>query len=94
MTHQDKTIVCKDCGEEFVFTASEQDFFEEKGFTNEPQRCKPCRDARKNSGGGRGRGQREMFSAVCASCGNSCQVPFQPRDDRPVYCSDCFSNQR
>ena len=92
MIHQDKTIACKDCGEEFVFTASEQDFFEEKGFTNEPQRCKACRNARKNGGGGRG--QREMFSAVCASCGRSCQVPFQPRNDRPVYCSDCFSNQR
>lgn len=92
MIHQDKTITCKDCGQEFVFTASEQDFFEERGFTNEPQRCKPCRDMRKNSGGGRG--QREMFDAVCASCGNNCKVPFQPRDDRPVYCSDCFSRQR
>ena len=44
---QDKTIVCKDCGQEFTFTANEQEFFAEKGFTNEPQRCKPCRDARK-----------------------------------------------
>ena len=90
--HQDKTIVCKDCGQEFVFTASEQDFFEERGFTNEPQRCKPCRDARKNGGGGRG--QREMFDAVCASCGKNCKVPFQPKNDRPIYCSDCFSTQR
>lgn len=90
MIHQDKTLVCKDCGEEFVFTASEQDFFEEKGFTNEPQRCKACRSARKSGG----RPQREMFDAVCASCGKPCKVPFQPRDDRPVYCSDCFSRQR
>ncbi len=93
MNFQDKTIVCKDCGEEFTFTVSEQEFFAEKGFTNEPQRCKSCRDARKNAGGGRG-GQREMFSAVCASCGADCRVPFQPRDDRPVYCSDCFSRNR
>ena len=93
MIHQDKTIICKDCGQEFVFTASEQDFFEEKGFTNEPQRCKPCRDIQKNNRGG-GRGPREMFDAVCASCGKNCKVPFQPRDDRPVYCSDCFSSQR
>lgn len=85
-------MVCKDCGQEFVFTASEQDFFEEKGFTNEPQRCKSCRAARKNGAGGRG--QREMFDAVCASCGKECKVPFQPREDRPVYCSECFSNQR
>ena len=89
MIHQDKTITCKDCGQDFVFTASEQDFFEEKGFTNEPQRCKSCRDARKNNG----RPQREMFDAVCASCGKSCKVPFQPRDDRPVYCSDCFTKR-
>lgn len=91
--HQDKTIVCKDCGQEFVFTASEQDFFEEKGFTNEPQRCPACRNIARNNRG-RGRGPREMFDAVCASCGKACKVPFQPRDDRPVYCTECFSNQR
>ncbi len=87
MAYQDKTITCKDCGQEFVFTASEQEFFAEKGFTNEPMRCKPCRDARK----GAGRTQREMHDAICASCGKACKVPFQPRSDRPVYCSECFS---
>ena len=91
MDFQDKTIVCKDCNEEFVFTANEQEFYAEKGFTNEPQRCKPCRDARKRANGN---GPREMFDAVCASCGAECKVPFQPRDDRPVYCSDCFSQNR
>lgn len=87
--NQDKTLICKDCGAEFIFTAGEQDFYAEKGFTNEPQRCKPCRNSRKNGGV-----QREMFTAICASCGNEARVPFQPRDDRPVYCSDCFSKQR
>jgi len=87
---QDKTLICKDCGAEFIFTASEQDFYNEKGFTNEPQRCKPCRDAKKNGGVGK----KEMFTATCASCGGPAKVPFQPRDDRPVYCSDCFSKQR
>jgi len=90
LIHQDKTIVCKDCGQEFLFTASEQDFYEEKGFTNEPQRCKSCRNARKNGGST----QRQMFDATCASCGNSCRVPFEPKYDRPVYCSDCFARQR
>jgi CxxC-x17-CxxC domain-containing protein len=90
LLNQDKTLTCRDCGREFVFTASEQDFFAEKGFTNEPTRCKDCRNARKNAG----RPQREMFDAVCASCGKPCKVPFQPRDDRPVYCSDCFTKQR
>ncbi len=85
----DKTIVCKDCGQEFTFTASEQEFFAEKGFTNEPQRCKPCRNARKGNKNSGSR-ERQMYDAVCAECGVSCQVPFQPRDDRPIYCSDCF----
>ncbi len=43
----DKTITCKDCGEDFVFTEGEQQFYAEKGFENEPIRCKKCRDARK-----------------------------------------------
>lgn len=86
---QDKTIVCKDCGQEFIFSASEQEFFAEKGFTNEPQRCKPCRIARK--GGARdSRSERPMFDAVCSECGKHCRVPFEPRGDRPIYCSDCF----
>ncbi|MCX7614214.1 MAG: zinc-ribbon domain containing protein [Clostridiales bacterium] len=89
--NQDKTLVCKDCGQSFVFTAGEQDFYAEKGFTNEPTRCKDCRTARKN--GGR-QPEREMYPAICASCGKSTQVPFRPRDDRPVYCSECFSSQR
>jgi len=89
--NQDKTIVCKDCGQEFVFTAAEQDFYAEKGFMNEPTRCKSCRAARKN--GGR-QSNREMYDAVCASCGKPCKVPFQPREDKPVYCSDCFAARR
>lgn len=88
--YQDKTLVCKDCGQEFIFTAGEQEFYAEKGFTNEPQRCKNCRQARK----GGARTERVMFDAVCAECGAPCKVPFEPRDDRPVYCSDCFGNRR
>jgi CxxC-x17-CxxC domain-containing protein len=96
---QDKTLKCRDCSAEFVFTAGEQEFFQQKGFTNEPTRCPSCRSANKasrgDSGGGFGRSRdREMFPAVCAQCGKATQVPFQPREDRPVYCSDCFSAQR
>ena len=43
----DKTLVCKDCGAEFVFTEGEQAFYQEKGFTNEPSRCPACRKANK-----------------------------------------------
>lgn len=88
--YQDKSLECKECGGDFVFTAGEQEFYAEKGFENEPQRCKTCRDAKKQSL----RSQKEMFEASCASCGSIARVPFRPREDRPVYCSDCFSKQR
>ncbi|MEF2920429.1 MAG: zinc-ribbon domain containing protein [Acutalibacteraceae bacterium] len=88
--YEDKNLTCKDCGNEFVFTAGEQEFYAEKGFVNEPQRCKACRDARKNNS----RPQREMFSAVCAECGAETQVPFQPTEGRPVYCKECFAKRR
>ncbi len=98
--NQDKNLSCRDCGAEFVFTASEQDFFAQKGFTNEPGRCPDCRAARKQqnnnrggSFGGRSGGfqQREMHDVTCAACGIQTQVPFRPSSDRPVYCRDCFS---
>lgn len=95
MAFQDKVLTCRDCGQTFTFTASEQEFFQQKGYTNEPQRCPSCRSARRSQSGGDGysRGPRQMFPAVCAQCGKDTQVPFQPRGDRPVYCSDCFSKQ-
>ena len=88
--YQDKKLICKECGAEFIFTAGEQEFYAEKGFVNEPQRCKNCRDARKRAG----KPQRQMYDAVCASCGKTCKVPFQPKEDRPVYCSECFAKMR
>ena len=91
---EDKTLVCKDCGKEFVWTAGEQEFYASRGFENQPQRCKPCRDARKNGGARSNGGERQMFDAVCAACGKACKVPFQPREDRPVYCSDCFARMK
>lgn len=100
--YQDKTLSCRECGSDFEFTASEQEFYAERGFTNEPGRCPQCRAARKqrnNRGGGgfgnRGaRPQREMHPAVCAGCGAETEVPFKPSGDRPVYCFDCFSKNR
>ena len=95
---QDKNLSCRDCGATFVFTASEQDFFQQKGFTNEPGRCPDCRAARKQqNGGGRSGGgyqQREMHDVTCAACGVATQVPFRPSTDRPVYCRDCFSQNK
>lgn len=85
--YQDKTLVCKECGKEFVFTAGEQEFYAQRGFENEPQRCKECRDKRKN----RGKPAREYFTTTCARCGKEAKVPFKPREDRPVLCSECYS---
>jgi CxxC-x17-CxxC domain-containing protein len=106
--YTDKTLTCRDCGQTFTFTAGEQEFFASRGLMNEPGRCPECRAQRKQSqggsygggystsgyGGGYERREREMFTAVCSSCGKDAVVPFQPRTDRPVYCSDCFAAQR
>jgi len=87
---QDKPLICKECGAEFIFTAGEQEFYAERGFQNEPQRCKVCRDSRKSSG----RPQKEMHVTECAECGKEAKVPFQPVAERPVYCSECFAKMK
>ncbi len=112
MSFADKTLVCRDCGMEFIFTSGEQEFYAQKGFDNEPTRCSSCRQSRKqgrssstggggydrsssrDSGGGYRREPSEMHTATCASCGGEAQVPFVPRGDKPVYCSNCFQSQR
>ncbi|HWQ11859.1 MAG TPA: zinc-ribbon domain containing protein [Roseiflexaceae bacterium] len=109
MSFANKTLTCRDCGMDFVFTAGEQEFYAQKGFTNEPSRCPSCRQAYKAAGGRGGNGggfarresfgggydgERQMHVTTCASCGKEAQVPFIPRGDKPVYCSDCFRAQR
>jgi CxxC-x17-CxxC domain-containing protein len=134
MAYADKTLTCRECGREFSFTASEQEFYASRGLQNEPGRCPECRAARKAAGGGRSGGSsygsdrggssyggssrdsygggssyggssgggsgygsrepRQMFTAVCSSCGGEAQVPFQPTSGKPVYCRDCFAKQR
>ena len=102
MSYEDKTLTCTECGQAFTFTADDQQYHADKGYMNEPKRCTSCRQARRDrrgsdgfgfGGGGYDRGPREMYSVVCAECGKDAQVPFQPRGDRPVYCSDCYSRQ-
>jgi CxxC-x17-CxxC domain-containing protein len=120
----DKVLQCRDCGNEFVFSAGEQEFYATRGFS-EPTRCPDCRASRKaqreaggsasggyretagsgggsygggrSSGGGYGRagtGTRQMFKVVCADCGRETEVPFEPRNGRPVYCRDCFERRQ
>ena len=103
MSFANKTLTCRDCGQEFVFTAGEQEFYAQKGFTNEPTRCPTCRQANKAASGRGGSsrrdsygdggygGERQMHTTTCASCGKEAQVPFVPRGERPVYCSACYS---
>ena len=104
MSYVDKTLTCRDCSQTFTFSAGEQEFYAQRGLTNEPGRCPDCRASartrRDSQGSGRGgfdRGagpRREMHTVTCANCGKPAQVPFVPRGDRPVYCSDCFSQMR
>ena len=115
----DRTITCRDCGETFTFTAGEQAFYAERGYS-EPQRCANCRAERKAqraasgydsgssygggsrggysgggySSGGYSSGPRQMYPAVCSQCGKETEVPFQPRNDKPVYCRECFQEKR
>ena len=91
--YEDKTLVCKDCGAEFVFSAGEQAFYAEKGFQNEPTRCRDCRAARKANRAAAG-APREMHDAICANCGTPTQVPFISGEGRPVYCTECFAARR
>jgi len=101
----DKTLVCRECGASFVFTQGEQDFYQSRGLANPPSRCPKCRAARRaqqaqQQGGStpapasRPLDSRPMYPATCARCGQPTQVPFQPRGDRPVYCSSCFHSER
>jgi len=116
MSFQDKTLTCRDCGREFIWTAGEQEFYAARGLQNAPTRCPEDRAARRAGGGGGGSsygnrggggggyggggggggygGPREMFTATCSNCGREARVPFQPRGDKPVYCSDCFEQRR
>ena len=98
MSFKDKTLECSDCGNEFTFSANEQELFQSRGYTNEPKRCTECRSARKSS---RGRDtnygysyHRQMFPTVCSDCGKETEVPFEPREGRPVYCRDCYHKVR
>ena len=93
MEYRDKVLKCVDCGAEFVFTAGEQMFFADKGFKNEPKRCKPCKSKR-GQGSSSGNYQRSETKTMCSQCGKETTVPFVPTQGRPVYCRECFQQRR
>jgi CxxC-x17-CxxC domain-containing protein len=93
MPYQDKSLTCADCGGQFLFTASEQEFHHQKGFTNEPRRCASCREKRKREGRGL-LPPSQMHKTTCAGCGGEAEVPFVPRLSKPVYCRACFDRQK
>ncbi len=95
MSFQDKSIRCSDCGTTFTFSSGEQEFFQSKGYTNEPKRCPACRQSKKSERNGSnnygyGSSPRQMFPVKCSECGKDTEVPFEPRGDKLVYCSDCY----
>jgi CxxC-x17-CxxC domain-containing protein len=91
LSFADKTLTCRECGAEFIFSVGEQEFYAEKGLLNEPQRCPSCRALRRRQRSGQE--NREMHEVICAGCGGPAGVPFLPRNDRPVYCSTCFAER-
>src|SRR5438270_6369792 len=98
--YQDRILTCRDCGQDFTFSAGEQEFYASRGLTNAPSRCPSCRAARRSgqsSSAPRSRGgmsSGEHYETTCANCGRPTSVPFVPREDRPVYCTECFQAQR
>ncbi len=104
MSFNDTQLVCRECGSNFVFTAADQEAFAQRGHSYFPSRCPTClatRRARNPNGAathashaGHGREQRQLYPAICAECGQATQVPFQPRTEKPIYCSDCFSRRQ
>jgi CxxC-x17-CxxC domain-containing protein len=103
--YTDRPLLCRDCGSTFNFTAGEQTFYASRGLQNEPTRCTSCRTNRRSAGAEPdqgyvnygsfasfgGRNPRQMHPAMCAQCNQMTEVPFVPRSDRPVYCSECFA---
>jgi CxxC-x17-CxxC domain-containing protein len=108
--HLDRILICRDCNGSFTFSSGEQTFYAARGLLNQPQRCASCRSARRHEGGSGpaiqgyvhygafasfgGRSARQMHPVVCAKCGQMTEVPFAPKEGRPVFCFDCFGPGR
>ena len=94
MEYHDKVLKCAECGSDFVFSAGEQMFFVDKGFKNEPKRCKSCKTIRVQGPSEVGAAHRAETKTVCSQCGKETSVPFRVTQGRPVYCRECFERRR
>lgn len=91
----DRPVYCRECFQNHKPERSGSRFGGRSSFGRRPSYGGRSRDDR---GSRYGRGSRDrprqMFKATCGDCGNECQVPFQPKEERPVYCNDCFQNHK
>ena len=95
MEYRDRVLKCIECGTDFVFTSGEQFFYAEKGFRNDPKRCKTCKTHRSQPGDGGGSPrERHITSTTCSQCGKETTVPFKLTQGRPVFCRECFQQRR
>lgn len=97
---ENQDLQCVECGKIFEFPADDQEFYAQKGYST-PKRCPECRENRKRNSNNNSRGgggnkfrERKEYSVVCAACGCETTVPFMPKDDRPVFCADCYRKQQ
>jgi CxxC-x17-CxxC domain-containing protein len=81
---EDKELECKECGNKFLFSASEQEFFQKRGFEHEPARCQDCRKKKRESI------EKEMTDITCSSCGKNTKALIDINKNTPVYCRECF----
>ncbi|HEY2471402.1 MAG TPA: zinc-ribbon domain containing protein [Terracidiphilus sp.] len=86
MAFVDRDLTCFDCGSVFVFSAGEQQFFQDMGFKNDPKRCKACKAKLAGT-------RRIETHVTCSECGAETTVPFKPTQGKPVLCRACFDNQ-
>jgi CxxC-x17-CxxC domain-containing protein len=93
---QDSEIICIDCGNVFIWTQGEQQFFYDKGLKNPPKRCKSCKQAKNDRIAAvtvaqtSGIKQKIEVKVNCTKCNVQTTVPFYPSQGRPVYCRSCF----
>ncbi len=89
MDYQDKTLTCRDCAKEFIWSAGEQKFYQDKGLQNPPGRCPDCRKNRKEQ-----KLNQPKYSIICKKCGKEDEVPFKPNNPNDVLCAECFAQSK